>query len=205
MISQTDIEDYHATLETIRWIVHGIIPEGMTIAGGKPKIGKSWLFLQMALNVVGGQQVLGRYSSTKSEVLYLALEDNRARLQDRVRKLCGGTPPPPGLRFITATDSFPRLDNGGLDQLRQHVKRHPETRFIVIDTLQKIKPFAKGKGNAYEQDVAACSALHKFALEHRLAIVLVHHLRRGGLRMSSMSCPAVSGCPALRIPTSSFE
>ena len=43
----------------IRWTVPGILPEGVTILGGKPKIGKSWLAFDLALGVSTRGTVLG--------------------------------------------------------------------------------------------------------------------------------------------------
>lgn len=54
----------------------GLIPEGVTILGGKPKIGKSWLALDMCLAVAAGRTCLGDTVPIEGDVLYAALEDN---------------------------------------------------------------------------------------------------------------------------------
>lgn len=161
------------------WVVENLICEGITITGGKPKIGKSWMFMDIALCIASGREALGCYKVNQGEVLYLALEDNAARLQQRLKKLCGNNPPA-GLRFITATEGFPRLDKGGMEQLTMLLKKYPKTTCIMVDTLQKVKPVGAGNRNAYENDVDAVGALHKFALTHHVAVVLIHHLRKSG-------------------------
>jgi RecA-family ATPase len=41
------------------WIVPGVIPEGMTMLAGKPKKGKSYLALNIALSISCGGKALG--------------------------------------------------------------------------------------------------------------------------------------------------
>src|SRR5438876_787246 len=86
----------------IAWIVPGYIVEGCTILAGAPKIGKSWLLLDIAKAVADGGVCLGSIECDKGDVLYLALEDNRRRLQSRMRKLTSLTERwPANLTFAT--------------------------------------------------------------------------------------------------------
>src|SRR5215218_680003 len=62
-------------------VVQGILYVGVTLFAGKPKIGKSWMMLALALAVVTGSTIFGNTSVQQGEVLYLALEDNRRRLR----------------------------------------------------------------------------------------------------------------------------
>jgi RecA-family ATPase len=41
-------------LPPIQWAIPEILPEGLTLLAGKPKLGKSWLALAMALAVASG-------------------------------------------------------------------------------------------------------------------------------------------------------
>lgn len=169
---------YSAQITPTKWIVEGIIAEGLTILAGKPKAKKSWLALDVALKVVTGGAVLGKFPVEAGEVLYLALEDNRSRLQKRVRKLCGSAVPSRGLHFITATEGFPKLDNGGVDKMEALLAQHPDITLIIVDTFQKVRPRGSAKRNAYENDYEALGELHKMALRHRVAVLLIHHLRK---------------------------
>src|SRR5262245_18590110 len=74
----------------IRWMLTDLLPEGLTLLAGRPKVGKSWLALDIALGVGDGGSVMGsiRPAST-GDVLVLALEDNPRRLQKRCHKLRG--------------------------------------------------------------------------------------------------------------------
>jgi RecA-family ATPase len=64
-----------------------MLPEGLTLLAGKPKLGKSWLAFSVALSIAAGGGALGAQPVAKGDVLYLALEDNARRLQSRARRL----------------------------------------------------------------------------------------------------------------------
>ena len=75
--------------EPVRYIVPGYIAEGCTLLAGRPKLGKSWLMLEIALAVAQGDTCLGGILCEQGNVLYLALEDNERRLKDRIGKVLG--------------------------------------------------------------------------------------------------------------------
>jgi hypothetical protein len=162
-----------AELPPVRWGVRGVLPEGVTLLAGKPKLGKSWLALGLCVAVAAGGVALGTRQVEQGDVLYLALEDNRRRLQKRLGKmLCG--PAPEGLEIATA---WPKLDEGGVEALGAWLVEHPEARLVAVDTLAKIRPRTRGQ-NVYQEDYAALEELLPLAAEHEVAIVVVHHTRK---------------------------
>ena len=87
-IASIDAADlFTQTIAPPKWVVNNLIIEGITILAGKPKIGKSWWSLDLALGIITGRETFGTYTGNQGEVLYLALEDNRAGLQKRLKKL----------------------------------------------------------------------------------------------------------------------
>src|SRR5215471_4107086 len=82
------------TFEPLKWAVPGLIPEGCILFAGRPKLGKSWFVLQLALAVASGGKAFGMVPAEKSDVLYLALEDTKRRLQSRAKSLLGDNPLP---------------------------------------------------------------------------------------------------------------
>jgi len=162
-----------AELPPVRWCVRGVLPEGVTLLAGKPKLGKSWLALGLCVAVAAGGVALGTRQVEQGGVLFLALEDNRRRLQKRLGKmLCG--PAPTGLEMAT---TWPKLDEGGVEALRAWLVEHPEARLVAVDTLAKIRPRTRGQ-NIYQEDYAALEELLPLAAEHEVAIVVVHHTRK---------------------------
>jgi len=159
----------------IHWVIEGLLPVGLTLFAGKPKIGKSWLVLALALAAADGALVLGKYKTARSEVLYLALEDNRRRLKSRMRKVLGPNQTPEG---ITCFTRWYTVDKGGLDELGHWLDEHPACRLVIVDTLGKIRGSPDGKMGIYQQDVSDLGGFATMAHTRDIAIVLVTHTRK---------------------------
>jgi hypothetical protein len=84
-------------LPPVAWAIPDILPAGVSLLAGKPKLGKSWLALSVCEAIAVGGVALGVKHVEKGETLYLALEDNRRRLQQRLNKLLEGRPAPEGI------------------------------------------------------------------------------------------------------------
>lgn len=158
----------------IKWIVPDLIPEGLTILAGPPKLGKSWMVLDMGCAVAEGGETLGK-ECEQGDVLYLALEDNRRRLKSRVRKLLTDDEWPASLTLST---QCPRLDQGGTEAIAEWIDNADNPRLVAIDTLAMVKPPASKRGSAYDSDVNALKGLHDLASERGLSIIVVTHLRK---------------------------
>ena len=159
----------------VRIILPDLIPEGLTINAGKPKIGKSWLALDVCAAVADHRFVLGDKQPVQGDVLYLALEDNQRQLKKRMDKLMGTQPWPERLELHT---EWKRLDQGGLDDVEEWCKSHPGRRLIWIDTLAKLRPAAGRNEQAYSADYRAIEGLQKLSGQYQVGIVLNHHLRK---------------------------
>jgi hypothetical protein len=169
-----------ATLMTIefppiKFVVPGIIVQGVTLLAGKPKIGKSWLLLHAAIAVARGGFTLGELHCIEGDVLYCALEDGPARVKRRLQRLLGDAPCPERLFYYT---KMPRLTEGGLDWLRAWIRSAPNPRLICIDTLVRVKSPKKRDEGSYEADYGSLQELCALASEFNVAIVVVHHLRK---------------------------
>ena len=149
------------------------LPEGLTLIFGKPKIGKSWLIMNMSIGVTGIGQCLGQ-TCEPGQVLYLALEDLDARLKRRMVAMLGTDK---WANFDYATE-WARLGAGGLDMLNAYCDDHPKLRFLAVDIFQRVRDFSKGKESVYEADYNALMGLQKIAKERRFSIAAVHHARK---------------------------
>lgn len=159
----------------VHWIVNTILPEGLTILGGKPKCGKSWLVFNLCLSVSSGERALGKYGVERGTVFYLALEDTDRRINQR-QMMCWKHKPIP--KNLILTTSWPKLDQGTLLGLESFVDDHPDTKLIVVDTLGMVRPAQKNNTNVYDQDVAAIKPLRALSHERGISIVIVHHLNK---------------------------
>ena len=164
------------TFPPIKYVVPGVIVEGLTLLAGKPKIGKSWLLLHAAIAVARGGITLGDIHCIEGDVLYYALEDNLRRLQSRMTKLLGISQPwPKRLEFVC---EMPRLTDGGLDMIKGWIEKAERPRLIIIDTLAMVRAPKKKDQTQYDADYDAVVELRTLANEHDVAVVVVHHLRK---------------------------
>lgn len=157
-----------------KWAVEGLIPEGLTMLVGSPKLGKSWMCLGLALAVASGGRALGKIKVDRGDALYCALEDTPRRLQERLGRLLGGEGAPAGLSFTTA---LPRMPDA-IDLVQGWIEDHPDARLVVIDVLRKIRPPTDARSSMYEGDYDVMSQLKWLADKHGIAVVVVHHTRK---------------------------
>ena len=155
----------------VPFLVDELIPEGLHILAGAPKIGKSWLALWLCLCVSQGQP-LWNFAVTQGEVLYLSLEDSYRRIQARLFDLTEDAPPT--LHFAILADT---LKHGLEQQIGQFLTEHPATKLVVIDTLQRVRSTGSDS-NLYANDYQDVGLLKQLADRHHIAILLIHHLRK---------------------------
>ena len=158
-------------LTPLNFVVDTLLSQGLHILAGSPKVGKSWLALWLAVTVAKGDPVWGM-GVKQGTTLYLCLEDSTLRIQNRLFDLTEDAPPT--LHFAVMSQ---QLHNGLVEQIEQFLKEHPQTRLIVIDTLQRIRT-AGNDANPYASDYRDIGVLKALADKYRIAILLVHHLRK---------------------------
>jgi len=171
------IELMQKEYEPIRWTVPGLIPEGLILLAGKPKVGKSWLALHLchAVAFESGGFALGQVEVEPGKAVYYGLEDSERRLQERLKGISCGLPIPGNL-FIS--NHLERLDAGGLEEIEAFIEENPETRLVVIDTLARVKPRSRRNTDAYETDTEIMGGLQTLAMRHGITVLVVHHMRK---------------------------
>ena len=158
-------------LPPIRFIIDGLLPQGLHILAGAPKIGKSWLALALCLCVSKGEP-LWSFTTKPCSVLYLCLEDSYQRIRCRLLDLTEDAPDT--LHFSIIAE---QLHSGLEQQIERFLSEHPDTGLVVIDTLQRVRG-SGDSGNPYANDYRDIGALKALADKHRIAILLVHHIRK---------------------------
>jgi 5S rRNA maturation endonuclease (ribonuclease M5) len=173
----TAAELQHMRFAELAYVVPTLIPEGLTILAGRPKVGKSWLALDCCLGVGGDKAVLGGINPLHGDVLYCALEDTRRRLQRRITKLVSPLSTMWPERLTLATQ-WRRLDQGGVDDVRAWAQGVPEPRLVVLDTLAGVRPNRTNAEQLYDSDYRALIDLHHLAGELGIAVLVLHHTRK---------------------------
>lgn len=159
-------------LPKTKYVIRDLLPQGLAIIGGSPKVGKSWLMLDWCVRIAKGEKIWN-FPTVQGTTLYLSLEDNSSRLQERLLTVTESAPA--NVHFVTFCCS---LDNGLDEQIKNFVTDHPDTVLIVIDTFQMIR--GTGSGVSYASDYNEIEIIKKLADELKITILLVHHLRKQG-------------------------
>jgi RecA-family ATPase len=157
------------------WAIPGLLPVSLTILAGKPKLGKSWLALQIALAVAAGGRVLGQ-DVERGPILYLALEDSPRRLRDRMARQ--GWPPGLPADFMPLGEfagQIGDLRGGGGERLAAQIER-VGYRLVAVDTFSRA---CCGDQNDAEQMTRALTPLQETAHAENCAVLLNDHHRKG--------------------------
>ena len=166
-------EIYDTVFQPKTQIIEGMLQTGAYLFVGAPKIGKSFLMAQIGYFVSQGLALWG-YQTHQSTVLYLALEDDYSRIQQRLHTMFGEGDNA-NLYFATRSQN---LTEGLEQQLEHFLSEHPDTKLIIIDTLHKIREKGSDK-YSYANDSDVASAIKMFAERHNICILVVHHTRKG--------------------------
>ena len=153
-------------------VIENLLYTGAYILAGAPKIGKSFLVAQIAHHVSTGQDLWG-YKTHQGTVLYLALEDDFQRIQNRMFMMYGVNDTP-NLHFATAAG---KIGNGLDEQLENFIREHSDTKLIIIDTMQKIREVG-GEAYSYASNYEIIGRLKQFADKHCICVLTVHHTRK---------------------------
>lgn len=157
-------------LPPTKFCVDTLLPQGLCILGGSPKVGKSWLVLDLCVHVAQGTPLWG-LDVTRGEVLYLCLEDSERRIQERLNTITDNVPD--GMYFATGCTY---IESGVCDWLRDFKRQHPALSLVAIDTFQLIR--APTPEVSYGGDYAELRILKELADELGICLLLVHHLRK---------------------------
>ena len=83
LITRSCEEIMTTVYKPIEFVIDGLLAQGLYILAGAPKVGKSWLALDMCLSIAKGEKNLDLKTS-QGTALYLCLEDSYARIQNRL-------------------------------------------------------------------------------------------------------------------------
>jgi RecA-family ATPase len=153
-----------------KWAIPDLIPEGLTIIGGRPKVGKSWLLLQAAIAVGTGGMFFNKRIE-QGNVLYVAFEDGPRRLQDRIKKM--GMPRD---ALVTFERLWKPMQNGGLDDLVAELAA-VDYRLVIFDTLTRAFPGLSQKD--HPEVIGRCiDQIQTIATNRNISITFSDHTRK---------------------------
>lgn len=162
------------------FLIDGMLPCGMTFLSGAPKTRKSFLAIQIAIAVATGKPFFGR-QTMQCDVAYFDLEGSKSRISYRTAQMTTAIP-----RNVFITNEVREKLAGKLvDKLCLLHRQHPSIRLVIIDTYSRARgTYRGGSANAYDQDVAFLEPIQRMALNENIAILFIHHDKKGAGFMS---------------------
>jgi len=159
-------------IKPISFCIDSLLPQGVSLLCGAPKIGKSWLVLDWCVRIAKGEEVWN-FKTMKGTTLYLCLEDNLSRIQQRLNEITDEVPN--NVFFATSSCS---MSDGLAEQIEMFIAEQNDTVLVVIDTFQMIR--SKNKDTTYANDYQEIEELKRLADKLKISLLLVHHLRKQG-------------------------
>ena len=157
----------------LRYAVPELLPEGLTLLVGPPKVGKSVLLLRVGLETARAGEVFG-LQAEGMQVFYLALEDSDRRMQARADELLGGGEIPADFTYQT------EIKPGRLIETVAAWLGKAGRGLVLIDTLGRALEPARNGETTYERDYRIMNSLKQTADAHDgSSVVVSHHAKKG--------------------------
>ena len=169
LITRSCEEIMTTVYKPIEFVIDGLLAQGLYILAGAPKVGKSWLALDMCLSIAKGESVLGQ-KTLQGTALYLCLEDSYVRIQNRLYEITDV--PTENLYFSVMSES---IGNGLEEQIESFKIEHCGLKIVFIDTLQMVRG---STDSSYGSDYKELSVLKALADKLEITVIVVHHTRK---------------------------
>ena len=168
-VSLADLEK--KDIPPLRWLVEGLLPEGVSMLAGPPKSYKSYLALFLALCISLGIQFFGRKTS-RTSCIYFDLESTERRAKIRTEQVGLGFPD--NFYVIPWSEEVGTLGKGFEQTLLYELIEH-DAKLAIIDVFQSIRPPMKRTQTGYDRDYEDIAPIRKIASETGASIILVNH------------------------------
>lgn len=173
VVDVSELQD--KTLPPMKWLIDDLLPVGgVVMLSAKPKMGKSFLAIQLALSVASGGEFLG-FQAQKHEVLYIDLETSQRSMKNRISMMTADAPK--GLYLMTPQEvfEFGNIGNGFESQVDYFLESHKGVKLVIVDTYGLIQGSRTAAQNIYRQEYAEISHLNSWARKKGFTLVLIHH------------------------------
>jgi hypothetical protein len=162
-----------------QWIVEGLLPVGLNLLVGKPKLGKSIICQNISLAIVQGSLALGKFPAQSGDVLSLVLEDPMHKFLSRLNQMLNGSSDKDDfLERAHVYSRWPRMPDG-LIQLNNWLGAHKNCKLVTIDTWGEFRPrYGQSGDQHYDRDHAEVQEVQRLAQDRCVSIILVTHERK---------------------------
>jgi hypothetical protein len=172
-----------ARSEAQRWLVTGLwLEQAVGMLGGEPKCCKSFLALDLAVAVASGTACLRHFPvPTAGRVLLYAAEDALHIVRRRLEGICAAAQvnlQELDVQVITAPTL--RLDLQADRDRLEYTVQQLKPRLLVLDPFVRLHRIDE---NASGEVAPLLAYLRELQRRHQLAVLVVHHAKKGGARI----------------------
>ena len=157
----------------VEWKINELIPsEGITILSAPPASYKTWLLLQMALDIAQGKPFLDHFETTPGRVLIVDEENHQRIIQKRLKAL--GAPDDLPIYFLSQEEFVATQDHmmkGIIEICNEH-----SIDTVFIDSLVRIN---RSDENVATKMAGVFRSLRTLCKSGR-SLVITHHERKDG-------------------------
>lgn len=174
LTSFTGTELMNMDLPEPEWLVKDLLSMGFFWFGGDPKIGKSYIMLQMLIAIASNDRKFLDRETKHGHCLYIALEDNPSRLKKRLKELDA----PTNLDRLTFKTTWRPFNKGGTEDLLKELK---SKKYIacIVDTYNRA--FQMKNSNDTDEVSRYLGPLQDATKSGKLVIGFVDHHRKKGI------------------------
>lgn len=160
-------------IKNIENLVENMLPPGVSILAGKPKVGKTTFLLQLASAVSSKDSYFLGNKCSFTKVMYFSNETNKKRVQEILKNLDYSYEN----LFITFSN------NVTITEIEETIctnrmKRKKENLLIILDTLQYIKYNKTIEFNDYQSTYEMMQQYLKISQKYNCSFILVHHTNK---------------------------
>jgi len=169
--------------ESQRWLVTDLwLDSAVGVVGGEPKCCKSFLGLDIAVSVASGTPCLRRYPvPTPGRVLLYAAEDALHIVRRRLEGICAAA-------HVSLTDLDVQVITAATVRLDLPADRHRlertverlKPRLLILDPFVRLHRIDE---NLSGEVAPLLAYLRELQRRYQLAVLLVHHAKKGGARI----------------------
>ncbi len=166
-------------LEEPEFPVDRLIREGINLFMGKTGDGKTWFSTDLAMAIAAGGRALGHRPVIQGDVLYLAFEESRGEMFQRLLQIREEEQLFPNLQIASSSDEDWPMESmaATLEAVEQWLTLHPHARFVVFDPLLGYMAQMSANHAVVQGDYNIIRSLRTVARRHPGVAFLVHDHR----------------------------
>lgn len=150
------------------WLVDQLIPgNGIACIAGRPKVGKSFIVLELATSIASGEPLFGQFEVDQKNVLIISKEDGIPELKERLEKMNVNH----HLNISISTDQKIFFDDDSVVSKILSLVRQHNAQVVIIDSFIRVY---RGDENT-SKGITIVHRVFKQLNDEGISIIFIHH------------------------------